>query len=134
MPRVVVPVRYPLTPRSRRTLEHAVRIAEERDADLTVVHVALYQLDRDVTRTELKAAVERAVGRLPRARYVVRRGFLVEQTILDEVAAEDADVVVVGRAQVGRFRRLLRRVLDEPDIEGFLRREVDCEVITVPDA
>lgn len=134
MTRVLVPVRYPLTPKSRRTLEQAVRIAEERNADLTVLHVSLYQLDRPVSRTDLKTTVERSLGKLPRARYIVRSGFLVEQTILDEIAAENADVVVVGRTQVGRFRQLLRRVLDEPDIEGFLRREVDCEVITVPDA
>lgn len=133
MTKVVVPVRYPLTPRSRRTLQHAVEVATDRDADITVVHVDLFQLDRQVTRTQLKRAVESIVGRLPQARYVVRRGFLVEQTILDEIAAEDADVVVIGRTQVGRFRRLLRRVLDEPDIEAFLRREIDCEIITVPD-
>lgn len=133
MTRVVVPVRYPLTERSRRTLERAVEIAEEREAELTVLHVDLFQLDRRVSRTQLKTAVESAVGRLPRTRYVVRRGFLVEQAILDEIAAEDADVVVIGQAQIGRFRRLLRRVLDEPDIEAFLRREIDCEIITVAD-
>lgn len=133
MTRVVVPVRYPLTARSRLTLERAVAIAEERDAELSILHIDLYQLDRRVSRTQLKTAVERALGRLPRARYVVRRGFIVEQAILDEIAAEDADIVVIGRTQLGRFRRLVRRVLDEPDIEGFLRREIDCEIITVTD-
>lgn len=134
MPRVVVPVRYPLTPRSRRTLKKAIDIADDEDADLTILHVNLYQLDRNVTRTDLKTAVERSFGQIPRSRYVVRPGFIVEQTILDEIAAEDADIVVVGRAQVGRFRRLLRSVLDEPNVDAFLRREVDCEIITVTDA
>lgn len=133
MTRVVVPVRYPLSSRSRRTLEAAVEVATEREADLTVLHVNLYQLERTVTRTDLRRTVEQSVGRLPRARYVVRRGFLVEQSILDEVAAEGADVVVVGRSQVGRFRRLLRRAFGEPDIEAFLREHLDCEVVTVRD-
>lgn len=128
---VVVPVRYPLSEHSRATLERAVEVAEDRDADLTVLHVNLYQSDGHVTRTDLKAAVERAVGNIDRARYVVRSGFLVEETILDEVANEAANYVVIGRKQSSRWRRMIRRVLDDPDVEGFLRRELDCEVITV---
>jgi nucleotide-binding universal stress UspA family protein len=128
---VVVPVRYPLSGHSRATLDAAIDIAEERDADLTVLHVDLYQEGREVTRTELKRAVERAFGHIPRARYVVRRGFLVEETILDEVAAEGADAVVIGSKQVSRWRRALTRLLDGPDIDTFLREKLDCEVVTV---
>ncbi|GAB3310601.1 universal stress protein [Haloplanus rallus] len=128
---VVVPVRYPLSNHSRATLAEAIRIAEDRDADLTVMHVDLYQESGEVTRTDLKGSVESEFGRVARARYVVRRGFLVEETILDEVAAESADVVVIGSKQVGRLRRAVARFLDEPDIDEFLREELDCEVITV---
>lgn len=131
MPRVVVPVRYPLSEHSKATLRDAIEEAEGRDADLTVLHVALYQDDAPTTRTQLKGAVEREFGNLSRARYVVRKGFLVEETILDEVAAEDADVVVIGGKQAGRWRRALRRIFDEPDIEGYLKRELDCEVVVV---
>jgi nucleotide-binding universal stress UspA family protein len=127
---VVVPVRYPLSRHSRATLERAIEVAEEQEADLTVLHVNLYQDDRTATRTELKRAVESEFGRLDRARYVVRPGFLVEETILDEVAAENADYVVIGEKQTGRWRRMVRQLIDDPDIEGFLRRELDCAVIT----
>ncbi len=127
---VVVPVRYPLSGHSRATLTRAIEVAEENDADLTILHVNLYQNDHRVTRTELKNAVEREFGRLPRARYVVRPGFLVEETILDEVAAEGADFVVIGRKQASRWRRTIRRLIDDPNIEQFLRRELDCQVIT----
>ena len=131
MSRVIVPVRYPLSEHSRGTLAGAIDIAEEREAELTVLHVNLHQEGSRVTRTELKRAVQRAFGHVSNARYVVRSGFLVEQTILDEVAAEDADVVVIGRKQVGRWRRTLRSLLGEPDIEAFLREELDCELVTV---
>ena len=131
MTRVVVPVRYPLTKHSTATLEAAVAIAEEESADLTVLHVNLYQDSRRVTRTDLKRAVERTFGRLPRTRYMVRRGFLVEQSILDEIAAEQADIVVIGGKQVSRWRRSIRRLLGDPDIESFLKRELDCVVRTV---
>ena len=128
---VVVPVRYPLSNHSRRTLETAIEVADERDGALTILHVNLYQNGKTVTRTDLKATVERHFGRLSNARYVVRSGFLVEESILDEVAAEGADVVVIGEKQVGRWRRLLRRFTDNPDIESYLKRHLDCEVITV---
>lgn len=129
MSRVVVPVRYPLSEHSRRTLRAAADLAADRGAELTVLHVDLYQSDGTVTRTDLKRAVERESGVLGNARYVVRRGFIVEQTILDEVAAERADVVVIGQKQAGRLRRVLRRVLGDPDIEAHLRDRLDCELV-----
>ncbi|WP_435063791.1 universal stress protein [Halobaculum sp. EA56] len=128
---VVVPVRYPLSKHSKATLGEAIRIAEERDAELTVLHVNLYQDGKEVTRTDLKRAVEREFGRLPNVRYVVRRGFLVEETILDEVAAEEADVVVIGAKQASRWRRTLRKLFSDPDIESFLKGKLDATVITV---
>ncbi|ELY85441.1 MULTISPECIES: universal stress protein [Natrialba] len=131
---VVVPVRYPLTKHSRRTLERAIDIAREREAALTVLHVDLYQNGKKVTRIDLKNTVERSIGPVENARYVVRTGFLVEESILDEVAAEDADVVVVGSQQASRFRRLFRRLTDNPDIDRYLRTHLDCEVITVESA
>ncbi|WP_264780893.1 universal stress protein [Haladaptatus sp. T7] len=131
MTRVLVPVRYPLSEHSRRTLSEALRVAEERDADLTVLHVNLYHRGSEVRRTDLKRTVEKAFGRIRNARYVVRDGFLVEETILDEIAATSADVVVIGRKQVGRWRRAIRRLVDDPDIETFLSEKVDCELITV---
>lgn len=130
MTRVVVPVRYPLSTHSERTLRRAAEVAEEMDAELTVFHVNLYQNGRRVTRRDLKSAVESAVGRIPGARYVVREGFIVEETILDEIAAERADVVVIGRKQVGRWRSTIRRLIGDPDLESYLREELDCKVVT----
>ena len=131
MTRVVVPVRHPLSNNSKRTLEKAIDIAAEKQAELTVLHVNLYQDGRSITRSDLKQAVEREFGRLARVRYVVRTGFLVEETILDEVAAEDADLVVIGHKQASRWRRVFRRVTRNPDIEKFLTEKLDCAVITV---
>ncbi|MEF8801106.1 MAG: universal stress protein [Halolamina sp.] len=128
---VVVPVRYPLSKHSKATLKKAVRIAEERDADLTVMHVDLFQENRNVSRAELKRNVESELGRLDRARYVVRRGFLVEETIMEEVAAEDADVVVIGSKQAGRWRKMLNSLFESPDVGEYLEKQLDVSVITV---
>lgn len=128
---VVVPVRFPPSSHSEATLREAVRVAEDRDADLTILHVDLYQNSGGVSRSNLKQAVEKLIGRIDRARYVVRRGFLVEETILEEIIAEDADVVVIGSKQAGRWRRMVQKLLSDPDIDSFLRGELDCTVITV---
>lgn len=131
---VVVPVRYPLTAHSKHTLQKAIEVSRERDAALTILHVNLYQNGKKVTRTDLKDAVERSFGPLENARYVVRSGFLVEESILDEVAAEEADVVVIGDNQVSRLRRIFQRFVDNPNIDRYLRTHLDCEVITVEGA
>lgn len=133
MTRVVVPVRYPLSARSKRTLEKALEVADEDDTNLTVLHVNLYQNGHPITRTELKRAVESEFGRIRNVRYVVRSGFLVEETILDEIAAEDADIVVIGHRQASRWKRLVNRLVRDPDIETFLKHRLDCTVITVGD-
>ena len=128
---VVVPVRYPLSEHSRNTLAEAVSLADEEDADLTVLHVNLYQNDDRVSPDGLRRAVTEEFGAVERARYVVRSGFLVEETILDEVVAEGADYVVIGRKQAGRWRRMVRSLVDDPDVDAFLREQLDARVVTV---
>ena len=131
MTQVVVPVRYPLSSHSRATLSEAVEITEREDASLTVLHIDLYQNGKRVTRSMLKNEVETAVGTLPGVRCVVRRGLFVEESILEEVAAEGADIVVIGKKQASRWRSMVRRLVDNPDIEQFLRDELDCQIVTV---
>jgi nucleotide-binding universal stress UspA family protein len=131
METVVVPVRYPLTQHSRATLEEAIQVAASRDAELTVLHVNLFQENGQTTRSELKDAVEREFGSLSGTRYVVRTGLLLEETILEEVAAEEADVVVIGEKQAGRWRQMIRQLADDPNVEAYLREELDCDVLTV---
>lgn len=131
MTQVVVPVRYPLSDHTRETLSEAIQIADRKDATLAVLHVDLYQNPRQVTRRQLKNAVEAEFGEIPGVRYAIRQGLLVEESILEEVAAEDADVVVIGRKQASRWREMVQRLTDDPDVESFLREQLDCNVVTV---
>lgn len=131
METVLVPVRYPLSDHSIHTLSEARDIADERDAELIVLHVNLYQNGDRVTQRELKRAVEATLGTLSNGRYVVRRGFLVEEGILEELAAANADVAVIGQKQLGRWRRALNRLRSDPDIATYLRNRIDCEIVVV---
>lgn len=128
---IVVPVRYPLSEHSAATLREAIEISEDRNAELSILHVDLYQNSRSVTRTDLKQAVEEEFGELDNARYVIRRGFLLEETILEEIVGEQADLVVIGSRQAGRWQRMLRKLRSDPDIGNFLKGELDCTVMTV---
>jgi K+-sensing histidine kinase KdpD len=125
-----VPVRYPLSSHSEATLRKAVSIANEEGAELTVLHVNPYHENARVSRADLKSAVEATVSELPDTRYVVRRGLLVEETILDEVVEQGANVVVIGRKQAPRWRRMIRRIADDPDIEQYLDGELDAKIVT----
>lgn len=78
----------------------------------------------------LKTSVTRAVGNLHDAQIVVRLGPLVEQTIRKEVAAEDAAIIVLGRKSTGILGRLVRRIFDEPDVEAYIRKRHDAEILT----
>lgn len=131
MARLVVPVCYPLTSRSKRTLTEAFSIAHDHDADITVLHVNLYQSGQGITQADLRNAVETEFGRVPHAEYVIRTGFLIEDIITDEVIGENADIVVVGQRTPSRWQRLLQRILFRPDIETALRERLDCTVIAV---
>lgn len=131
MARLVVPVRYPLKRRSKRTLSEAISIAHDHDADITVLHVNLYQNGHDITQADLKDAVTTEFGCVPHIEYVVRTGFLVEETIIDEITSENADIVVIGQIKPSWWQRILRRVLSEPDVEAVLKDRLDCPVIAV---
>lgn len=131
MVRLVVPVRYPLTGRSKRTLSEAFSIAHDSDADITVLHVNLYQNGRAITQTDLQYAIETEFGRIPEIDYVIRAGFLVEETIIDEVIGENADIVVVGQIKPSWWQRVLQRLRSRPDVETVLKERLACTVIAV---
>lgn len=133
MNRIVAPVRYPLRPSSRATLAEAIALADEHGAELTVLHVDASLSGHRVTQHDLQAAVETVFGHRSDVRFVVRDGFLVEEVILEEVIAADADAVVIGSERGGRLGRLLHRLVGDPDVERYLRTRLRCAVVTVPD-
>ncbi|MDY6776327.1 MAG: universal stress protein [Halobacteria archaeon] len=129
--KILVPVRYPLGENSISTLKRAVEIADERDASLIVLHIDLFQDSKRVETSDLRREVESKMGKID-AHYSVREGFLVEESILQEAASRDTDMIVIGRTQTGRWRRALRRMIgNSPDIERFLRERLEAEIHVV---
>jgi len=129
---VCAPIHYPLSEESRSTLDRAVDIATDEDAMLAVIHINLYQTDRNVTQKQLERAVRRAVDVPQHTRFVIRKGFILEEAILEAVVELDADAVVLGGEQKRGFERLTDFILpNRPSIDEFLREEYDCDCIIV---
>lgn len=131
---ILVPVRYPLTEPSSRTLAAAGRVAFDRaPADLRVFHVNLYQ-NGDTTRTaDLTSAISSTLEGVE-ASVTTRQGFLVEKVILDEATDISADIIVVGKNQQSFWRRVLNRLLgNDPNISSFLRANMtdNIEILEV---
>jgi len=130
--RVLVPVRYPLTESSRTTVEKAVEIqgSSEERVELIVLHVNLIQSGEGVRHDDLRREIESEFDL--DATYVVRRGFIVEEKILEEAGRKKVDMVLIGRNRSGRLRRVFDRLVNnDPDIEAFLRKNLDVSIEVV---
>ena len=108
---ILVPIRYPLTEQSTRTLESAAELAETYEsAHLIVLHVNLFHRGKPVRVNGIKRAIREVTD--PRmATVLVRRGFILEEVILDEALHNDVDVIVIGESRRPPWRRWLSRVL-----------------------
>lgn len=131
---LLVPIRYPLTKNSRKTLKRAAEIkleeSSETPVEVHVLHVDLIQDSKEVKREDLRQEVESEFDF--DATYVVRRGFLVEETILEEAGRKGVDKVLIGKTRSSRLRRVFDRLVNKnPDIERFLRDNLDVTIEVV---
>lgn len=126
---ILVPIRYPLTDASSRTLAVAGRLAHERvPADLTVLHVNLMQANGDIQTRELTQAISSVLDDVE-ASVITRRGFLVEEVILTEATHLGADVIVIGANRKSTWRQYLSQLIgNEPNVNSFLRENTAGEV------
>lgn len=131
---ILVPIRYPLTDKSARTLAAAGRLAHDRaPADVRVLHVNLFQTGDQTQTVELTQAISSTLEDVE-ASVATRQGLLVEEVILEEATQIGADVIVVGANQQASWRRLLKRLLgNNLEIGAFLRehRTNGAEILEV---
>lgn len=128
---ILTPIRYPLTAESTKTLEYAGELALEHDAELYILHVNLLYHSHATTASEIETAIG-AVLDEPTPTVCVRSGFLIEEIVVEELSSLDADLIVLGKNQKPRWRRLLSRLTgNTPDITDYLRKHVQTPVETV---
>lgn len=128
--RILVPIRYPITGQSARTLTYAEEVAEEcgDGVQLLVLHVNVIQNGDRAREVEIRRAAQAILNRTSFT-VVTRRGFLLEETVLDEARTSDVDVIVVGANQAPRWRQLLSRLLRTgPNIVPYLEEHTGADV------
>lgn len=134
---ILVPIRYPLTEQSARTLATAGRLARDHaPVDLTVLHVNLHQRGATAQKREITRAVSSTLDGVD-ASVLIRQGYLVEEEILEEATQLDADIVVVGTNQQATWKKILRRTLgNDPEVGDHLRENTtsDTEIVEVDTA
>jgi K+-sensing histidine kinase KdpD len=128
---LLVPIQFPMTEDSIRTVSQAMDLANQLDdPHIYILHVNLAYRGKPVKRPELQRSVEAAVGFLPHASYHVRDAQLLEEAIIDEAKQQGVDYVIIGHSQRARWRRALATRLNMTvDLESFLPQHLDAEVV-----
>lgn len=126
---LLLPVRYPLTATSTRTLQYAAeRLEQTSNADFRVLHVNLLYRDGTARPAEIARAIEPFVGQYD-PDVVVRRGMLVEGIISEEAARFGADLIILGDDDRPWWRRAFGRLLwSDPDIATHLRTQTESRI------
>ncbi|WP_332897161.1 universal stress protein [Haladaptatus sp. CMSO5] len=130
---ILVPIRYPLTQQSAHTLRFAAKLAREATAaELVVLHVNLFQTNDKARMSEISQSIVPLLDGVE-ATVLTRRGFLVEDVILEEAAQTEATTVVVGANQRPTWRKLLSRLTgNEIVVADYLReRLTNVEIVEV---
>ena len=134
--KLLVPLRYPLTEHSTRTLAYAQQLAsnaEEKDAHLFILYVNIFQRHDNVQEAEIRRAIAPLLNEVPFT-VLTRGGFLVEEEILDEAQNLNADSIIVGENQRPWWQRIPSRLLgNDMELVRFLHNntEPNVEVETV---
>ena len=128
---ILTPIRYPLTAQSTQTLARAEQLASNVDAEqvhLLVLYVNLLHHHDDVQQAEIRQAITPLLDEVP-VSVLTRRGFLVEEVILEEARQFEVDCIVIGKNQRARWRRLLTWLLQsEVELASFLQKNTRPDV------
>ncbi|WP_436343110.1 universal stress protein [Natronorubrum sp. FCH18a] len=96
-----------------------------------VLHVNLFQNGDKTHRNDIRHAIS-PLFEEHSPTVITRSGFLVEETISTEAIELDADVVVIGKSQKPKWRRLLSMLIgNEPAVELHLQEQTTATVEVV---
>lgn len=126
---ILVPIRYPLTADSMRTLAFANTLPERYEgAELCILHVNLFQNGDRTQRDEIVHAIAPLFDKCT-PNVIVRSGLLIEDTIVEEARIAGADIVVLGKSQKPVWRRVLSKLVgNSPAVEHHLREHTAATV------
>lgn len=126
---ILAPIRYPLTKASTQTLTFANDLFKPVEkCEIYVLHVNVFQNGDKTRRNEIRQAISPLFEECSPI-VITRNGFLVEEAISTEAIELDVDIIVVGKSQKPKWRRLLSTLMgNEPAVESHLREQTDATV------
>ena len=129
---ILAPIRYPLTKASTQTLSFANDLFESTDkGEVYVLHVNIFQNGDKTRQGEIRQAISPLFEEFTPT-VITRSGFLVEEIISTEAVELGADVIVVGKSQKPKWRRLVSTLVgNEPAVESHLREQTTATVEVV---
>lgn len=128
----MIPIRYPLTDASIRTLKHASELAKSDNiSDVYVLHINIFQNGENFNRYEISRAISPFFEDC-NPTVVTRNGFLVEKAIATEALDLGADIIVIGKNQNSTWKRILSKIFgNNPDVGSYLRERTPAKVKVV---
>lgn len=129
---ILAPIRYPLTKASTQTLTFANNLLGLEDkGEIYVLHVNLFQNGDRTRRKDIQQAIS-PLFEDHTPNVITRSGFFVEETISTEATEIGADIIIVGRSQKPKWRRLISALIgNEPAVEAHLREQTNATVEVV---
>lgn len=101
------------------------------NGEVYVLHVNIFQNGDKARREEIRQAIS-PLFKECFPTVITRSGFLVEETISTEATEIDADIIIVGKSQKFKWRRLLSTLIgNEPAVESHLQEQTNATVEVV---
>ncbi|MFQ6135673.1 MAG: hypothetical protein ACE5PM_00635 [Candidatus Hydrothermarchaeales archaeon] len=131
--RILVPLRYPITKRGRRTLEKALELIKGDNVRAIFYHVNLIYKDRKINSGDLKREVEKNAEEIKSMRnisYAVEKSYLLEESILKKISNSDIDMVIMGKSMEPRWKKFIK-FWGDYRLSEDIKRAARCEVMVV---
>ncbi len=133
MDRVLVPLRYPITERGKKTLKKALEAYNPEESSLIFYHINLLYEDERISRKQLKMSVEELIPELKDSLnvvYSVENSYLLDESILKKISTSRISAAILGASMAPRWRKFLKfwgayKISDE------IKNAAECKVIVV---
>ncbi|MFQ5815386.1 MAG: hypothetical protein ACE5G7_02700 [Candidatus Hydrothermarchaeaceae archaeon] len=133
MSRILVPLRYPITVRGKKTLRKALEVSRQEDTYLIIYHVNLLYEDERISWKQFQKVVEKIIPEYKdnkKVTYSVENSYLLDESILKKIYSGRISAVIMGKSMSPRWRKFLK-FWEAYKISDEIKKAAECKVIVV---
>ncbi len=132
MSKILVPLRFPITERGKKTLGKVLAVSGPEDSLLIIYHVNLLYEEERVSKKQLKTAVEKVIPEFndKKITYSVENSYLLDESILKKISTGRIDAVIMGKSMLPRWRKFIK-FWSAHKISEEIKNAAECKVIVV---